>query len=529
MQDGSQRDLDSSLMRYRLRVVRGIRNLLGLGAVIAAGSSCGSSTAVASGSDASIDAIVDSGDDSQDSSEPVAEPGPCGFPFGFCPSDAAGPTCPVGSPLSCYVNKNCTGTQTTITGKVYDPAGKNPVPGVIVYVPNDPTTLPKPSPGTSTCSLCTTPTADFVTFAISNDDGSFDLKEAPTGTNIPLVIQTGKWRRIIAVRRTDDCGTVALADGTARLPRNRREGDLPQMAVLTGGCDGMACFLRNVGVDESEFTAPHAGGRVDVYQGLAATGAAAGLSNGTAGDCTTASCPLWSSKQSFEAYDDVFLGCECDEHNETKPPTSMQALHDWVAEGGIVFATHSQATWFKNGPPDVQSIANWVSGPASGVAGPFAIDRTSIQGDLFWKWLSAIGALDANGFVPLDPATVSTSVAGVDSGATTWLYDSLTVPDGGRPGSGNVKAFSLPTTITPADVASPVRPCGEIHVTDIHVGDAPQDAGSEASSASLPVPAACSIRPLNAGEKVLEYLLFGQTASCVVSGPVRPVPPPSED
>jgi hypothetical protein len=312
------------------------------------------------------------------------------------------------------------------------------------------------------------------------------------------------------------------------------------MAVLTGGCDDIACFLTNVGIDESEFTSPHAGGRVDVYQGLGATGPAAALSNGVAGDCTTDACPLWNSRQSLEAYDDVLLGCECDEHNETKPPASLLALHDWIAEGGNVFATHSQTTWFKNGPADFQSIASWVNGPASGATGPFAIDTADARGQLLASWLTTVGAADPNGIISLDPAAVSTSVTTVAANATAWVYDRGTAADASAPQSGsdasappsgNVKAFSVfPTSASPeGGVVSQCWP-GIINVTDIHTGSglASQDAGADASSVPASVPGACSTRPLTAGEKLLEYELFDSTRTCI-EGQTKPPPPPPDD
>ncbi len=435
--------------------------------------------------------------------------------------DSGSASCPAGSPLSCYVDNDCS-TPTTITGTVYDPAGRNPVYRAVVFVPNVPNELPAITGGNPSCDTCDIQIGDYVTVTLTDATGHFKLVGVPTGSNVPLVVQTGKWRRLVTVPVTSDCATTTLAAGTLRLPRNRKEGDLPQMALLTGGCDNLACFLRSVGVDASEFSSPHAGGRVDVYQGLGATGAGAPLSSGTAGDCTTDGCPLWSSTASLAAYDSVLLGCECGENNQTKPAASLTAMHDYLAQGGTVFATHSQATWFKNGPADFQGVANWTDGPASGATGPFAVDTSYPGGNGLRNWLAGIDAGDRAGVVPLVPADVSTSVTTVNlQTASRWIYDESPVPDGGGAISGNVKALSFNGSRGLPDAGESVNHCGSAYFTDIHAagGQAVQDTTGDAAA----VPAACDGGPMTPEEKALEYLFFYQP-SCQPQ-PVKGPPP----
>ena len=95
------------------------------------------------------------------------------------------------SGLSCKVDNNCSnGKATTITGKVYDPAGKNPLYNISVYVPNDPSKLATITPGTNTCMPCM-PISDYVALTQTAADGSFTLTDVPSG-NVPLVIQSLK-------------------------------------------------------------------------------------------------------------------------------------------------------------------------------------------------------------------------------------------------------------------------------------------------------------------------------------------------
>jgi hypothetical protein len=477
------------------------------------------------------------GDDAGGGSSSGA-PGFGGGPGGsiFTPGDGGVATnCPANAPLSCYVNMNCAGgAQTTLSGKVYDPAGKNPIANVVVFVPNDPSTLPVIKAGTNTCSTCDTPVGDYVTAALTDSTGSFTLKGVPTGTNLPLVIQIGKWRRMLTVPSVADCKTTTLPStgaNQARLPKNQQEGDMPQMALLTGGLDDLGCFLTKVGLDPKEYSAPHGGGRLDVYQGLGLLGAPGpGLSSGTAGNCQNASCPLWASKASLESYDIVFLACEGatddpdDEgdggglnfggngSNVTK--AGKQAMHDWLDEGGKVFATHFHYTWFKNGPPDFQSVATWLgSSVGSGTCTNCTLDTTLQSGKNFDTWLQSVGALSGTG---ITLTGVADSVSAVNTATTArWIYGS----SGPGTGATDTKYLSFETPIggLPVDAgeSSGKEYCGKAVFTDLHAGGAP----------SGDIPGQCKSADLTAQEKALEYLIF-DLASCVSDESQPPKLPP---
>jgi len=214
-------------------------------------------------------------------------------------SETSTPPCDGG--WTCRVDPSCR-TPTTLTGKVFDPAGLNPLGNVVVFVPNDPSQLPSISPGSPTCSSTST-IGDYVTVAVTDATGAFTLIGVPAGTAVPVTVQVGKWRRTVTVSVSQDCSANRVADGILRLPKRRSEGDMPQMAVLTGGAENLACLVQGIGVDPSEFTAPGGAGSVTVYRGVGG----ADLAGGGAGDCTGSTCPLWAAPSSLDAYDVVLL------------------------------------------------------------------------------------------------------------------------------------------------------------------------------------------------------------------------------
>jgi len=201
--------------------------------------------------------------------------------------------------------------------------------------------------------------------------------------------------------------------------------------------------------------------------------------------------------------------------NVTK--AGKQAMHDWLDEGGKVFATHFHYTWFKNGPPDFQSVATWLgSSVGSGTCTNCTIDTTLQSGKDFQAWLTSVGALTGSGITltgvadsvsAVNPATTSRWIygnSGFTTGAMDTKYMSFETPIGGAPidgGEGLGKQY-----------------CGKAVFTDLHAGGAP----------SGNIPGKCMAADLTAQEKALEFLIFN-LASCVSdeSKPmVIPPPPP---
>jgi hypothetical protein len=486
--------------------------------------------------------------------------------------------CPGGG-LECYVPGGCT---TSLSGTVYDPAGRNPLYNVVVFIPNDPLgALPVITPGTHTCNTCDVSIGNYVAVTTTDSNGHFTLTGVPATTHVPLVVQTGKWRREVFLPPVTACTDNAVAATNSRLPKSRTEGDLPQMALLTGGCDDLGCFMKSMGIDDAEYTAPHGGGRLDIYQGVGIRGSGASLSSGRAGNCTGPGCPLWASKQSFEYYDIAILSCECAENNQTKPPAGMRALHDWLGEGGKVFASHYHYTWFKNSPlADFQKVATWLGMSNAEGRGNYSIDTSFPKGKTYRDWLSNVGALAPNGSIALN--SVATSVSTVNAPTTRWIYDSTNnetkylsfltpiggiapalTPDAGVTVEAGVEAgikagleagaeagheAGLEASVesdarADARTDAEVEPDAEMEAAIASKSDAappmevtgPQYCGKAVftdlhTSASLysqvnNIPAGCDGAPMTAQQKALEYLFFDLSA-CVSTDDTPPPPPP---
>ena len=114
-----------------------------------------------------------------------------------CPTTGASAHICPGSTTT--VPPTCTGaTKTTISGVVYDPAGVNPLYNVIVYVPSGP--LPSLANGVS-CDRCGAQVNAPLRVRADRHAGALhdDARAGAVTTNVPLVMQVGKWRRQITI------------------------------------------------------------------------------------------------------------------------------------------------------------------------------------------------------------------------------------------------------------------------------------------------------------------------------------------
>jgi hypothetical protein len=429
--------------------------------------------------------------------------------------------------LQCAVPSGCT---TSLSGTVYDPAGANPLYNVVVFIPNDPAgSLPPIKVGTNTCSSCDVSIGDYVVATTSDANGNFTLNGVPAAKRVPLVVQIGKWRREVFLPEIKACTNNALAgSASTRLPKNQNEGNIPQMALVTGSADNLGCFLEGVGLDPAEYSAPHAGGRLDIYRGLRQGGGggrggggagAPGLTTGTAGDCSTdnPNC-VWNSKANLEAYDIVLLACEGNPYDPDDPDTntptnktatSKTALRDWLNEGGKAFATHYQYTWFKNSPSaDFRNVATWLGSSGGDQMGNYDIDTSFPKGKVFDQWLANVKALTGT---QIALSQVASSVSTVNPPTQRWIYEAS---------SSQVKYFSFVTPLggtpqSPDAGETPGHYCGKAVFSDLHAGGSP--AGS--------IPSSCSGPPLTPQLKALEFLFFDLSA-CVSNDGQPPPPPP---
>lgn len=434
--------------------------------------------------------------------------------------------------LACQVAK-CDGTtKTTITGKVYDPAGKVPLYNVLVYVPNAP--VPAFTDG-ATCDRCGASVVNPVTSAITDETGTFVLQDAPSGANIPLVIQVGKWRRQLVIPNVASCADTPMMDPqVTRLPRNKAEGDIPKIAISVGAADQMECLPLRMGIDPAEFTTADGDGRIHLYLGNYNMPRGGGAGGGSqtpvmkfddmhGGAALTPSSALWGSTDSLMKYDITILSCEGGTFADQKTAAVRQAMYDYESLGGRVFASHLHNIWFAQGPAPVPSTGTWKTrtpNPAGspgdvngdGTPMPATINQTFPKGEALAKWLMNVGASTALG--SMDVSFPRDDIQAVDP---TLAREWITVNNPNFP--------DAPTAVQYMSYNAPIgapddQICGRAVFTDLHVASV----DNLTAANGMGFPANCEQREMSSQEKAVAFMLF-DLSSCVQNEDEVPKPP----
>jgi len=404
-------------------------------------------------------------------------------------------------------------TRTTIRGRIFDPAGRVPLYNISVYVPNKPLDpiVDGPScdpcdPSTGTSLLSGQPIALGTTDVNGNFTlglpGMGNFGDVPAGTNIPVVIQVGKWQRQITIDTVTACQEKVIDNpDLLRLPRNQSEGHIPKMALTTGQLDALECLLRKVGISDSEFTTETGSGRVNFYAGGGGTASYDASLNG--GAAFTSVRPWWDSLDNLKKYDIILHSCEGSQGSfgngsepmSTKSMEARQALQDFADMGGRVFASHWHVYWFERGPAAFQSIATF-NHRSPGLPNPY--NATVDQGHEKGMWLVNVGGSTTLGILPIAQDANQTTVDSVAGGITSqrWIYAA----------DRNPQAVQYMTATTPI----PNGTCGRVVLSDIHVSSG----GANSDTPNKPFPTGCTTTELSPQEKTLEFMLF-DIASCV--------------
>jgi hypothetical protein len=434
---------------------------------------------------------------------------------GGIPSECGGGDAGVTCTNLCPRQVHCdAGVSTTVSGVVYAPTDParfgppDPLYNAVVYVPNSTISA---FPAGVHCEQCGAPLSGLPLVTTTSDyAGRFTLTNVPTGPNVPLVIQLGRWRREVTIPNVPACTNTRLAPTMTRLPRNHTEGNIPLMAMVTGNVDALECVLEKMGIDDSEFSVPAANGgsgRVQFY-----------IANGA--DVTTGApneSQLWSSQSTLDGYDMVLLACEGYGYTGANPcsptnarPCNIEAamsqmnMINYANAGGRVFATHFSYVWlFNDAPWDMTGGWNInQTSPPDPLLG--TIDQGTVRRMNFARWAGVVGATVAPGQIDIHVSRHDIDSVNTAGGAERWVYST-------NPGTIQQYAFNTPWS------APPAQQCGRVAYSDFHVTNNNGTGGST-------FPMECDTNPLTAQEKILEFQIF-DLANCIQ--PVNPPPPPT--
>jgi hypothetical protein len=383
--------------------------------------------------------------------------------------------------------------ETTLTGTVYAPNGTLALYGATVYVPN---LDPGPFPDGVQCQRCESQLpGEPITHTMSDTAGQFTLSNVPSGTDIPLFITIGKWRRKVLIPAVQECTDNQLPSTLTSLPKNKSEGDIPKIAIATGSCDALECLLRKIGIGDSEFTSDTGNGRVHLYTANGANRLA------STNETLPSSQTLVGNLDKLKEYDIAMFSCECSQAAAQKLQEHMDNLKAYADVGGRVFLTHYASVWIggeRNNPNKRPAVWPTIGAcDADGYAAATGIidQVNNPKGSAFAQWMVNVQGSTTPGSIGSlqDPRQTCSSID--NAKAERWVFAPI-----GATEFPQVFQFTTPNEIMKDDR------CGKVVMSDMHV--------ASGSSSSGAFPGGCSSAPMTPQEKALAFMFF-DIASCV--------------
>jgi hypothetical protein len=410
----------------------------------------------------------------------------------------------------------CAACDTRVTGKVYDPSGAPPtsgannipLAGITVFQPAGPLTTFTDGVACDSCSSLSSP---MQTSALTDATGSFTLDNVSPGTSVPIVVQSGRWRRRVNIPVTA-CALNTPAAGTFKMPKDRTEGDIPKIALIQNNYDPLECWLRKVGVAASEIlprtNATVTSNRIDLFR-------SSGMS--TSPTATSGSNLLNSYLNQYAA---VMMGCDVGGVVENASNTQKTRVRDWADDGGRLFLTDLAGDYMvHDGANPWPSTATWYGG-SSTVSLPARghMYTTTAPQILFRDWMSNVGGSTDYGFGTMrsdEAYRRMTDPLGISIG---WIRGQSNNNWGSSPNGNYLLSYSFDTPFN----ASPT--CGRVIFNAIHTSPVRVSGGVPVSS-SKTFPGSCQLGAgMTSEEKALEYQFFQLTA-CALGGDPPPTPP----
>ncbi len=402
------------------------------------------------------------------------------------------------------------GCLTTLSGVARDPAGRLPLYNVVLYVPSEPLA---PIASGASCETCD---GDFsgrpVAATVSDASGAFslDVSHLPARTDMPLVVQAGKWRRAVTIPELTDCADTPLDAELTRLPRNRAEGNLPRVAVMRAGSDALECMFSKIGVDPAEFAPGGGGGSVELYYSdLANATPETGRMRGPAGEIDIPLIDgLLSNYEALSTYDMVLMSCEGGDDRYGPPNlTHRENLQRYANEGGRLFGGHYHNGVIANNElpddyPPFPEVVEFASGRQDIEPQLFTarVNQSFDKGQALAEWLVNVGGSSELGAIQINDSE-RTVVGTSHPSAVSWIDTT----------SGDAALYyGFPT---PVDGQA----CGRMVFTDVHLASGSGDSGKE-------VFPSCSVE-LTPQQQALAFLIF-DLANCVQTSETEPPPVP---